>query len=143
MNRKFSRAKRTRTPKNWASRSGAAVVEFAVLLPVMVALVFGSIEMANGIFLKQAVAEAAYEGARAATRTSGTDAAVNSRVAEVLTSRGISNKTVTITPSLATITRGTQFTVTVNVPSSELGSVLPLQFLKNKTISRSVTMVRL
>lgn len=112
------------------------------MLPVMTIMVFGSIEMANGIFMKQAIAVAAYEGARAASRTTGTESIVKSRIDEVLSARSISNETVTISPSLNSVTRGTQVTVTVSVPSSELGSVLPLQFLKNKTITRSVTMVR-
>lgn len=108
----------------------------------MVVLVFSSVEMANGIFLKQAVAVAAYEGARTASQTLGTEAAARTRIDEVLTARGISNETVTISPSLTNVVRGTQISVTVSVPSSELGSVLSLQFLNNKTFARTVTMVR-
>lgn len=125
-----------------ANRTGAAVVEFAVLLPVMILLVFGSIEMANGIFLKQAISVSAYEGARAGSRSGGTEAEVKSRISEVLTSRGIKNQTVTISPSLTGIARGTKVTVTVSVPPSELGTAIPLAFLKTKTFSRSVSMVR-
>ncbi len=43
--------KLTRLRGRAANRRAAA--EFAVMLPVMILLVFGAIEMANGIFLKQ------------------------------------------------------------------------------------------
>jgi Flp pilus assembly protein TadG len=125
-----------------ANRAAAAVVEFAVMLPVMILLVFGSIEMANGIFLKQAISVSAYEGARAGARSGGTEAEVRSRISEVLTSRGIDSQTVTITPSLTGIARGTKVTVTVSVPPSELGTAIPLAFLRTKTFTRSVSMVR-
>lgn len=118
------------------------MVEFAVMLPVMTLLVFGAIELSNGIFLKQTVSIAAYEGARTASRSTSTDSEVNSRIDEVLNSRGVNNQVVTITPSLATATRGTSITVKVSLPSTELGSAIPLDFLKCKTITRSVTMVR-
>jgi Flp pilus assembly protein TadG len=125
-----------------ANRAAAAVVEFAVMLPVMILLVFGAIEMANGIFLKQAISVSAYEGARAGARSGGTEADVTSRISEVLTSRGIDSQTVTITPSLTAIARGTKVTVTVSVPPSELGTAIPLAFLRTKTFTRSVSMVR-
>jgi Flp pilus assembly protein TadG len=131
--------KKTHTP----DRTAAAVVEFAILLPVIIVFVFGAIELANGIFLKQAVSIAAYEGTRTASNSMGTELAVISRVSEVLSSRGITEKTISITPSLATATRGTPITVTVTVPASQLQSVSPLKYLHNKSFIRSVRMVRL
>lgn len=126
-----------------ANRVAAAVVEFAVTMPVVVILVFGAIEIANGIFLQQALAEAAYEGARAASRPSGTQVSTEARIREVLASRGIDSETVTVSPVPDSATRGTQLTVTVSVPPSELGSVSPLQYLQYKTFSKSVAMVRM
>lgn len=54
------------------------------MLPLIIVLLFTSIELANGIFLKQAVTIAAYEGARSATRPGGSNATAESRIAEVL-----------------------------------------------------------
>lgn len=124
-------------------RTAAAVVEFAITLPVVTILVFGSIEIANGIFLKQAVSEAAYEGARAAARPSGTQASAQARIREVLASRGINNETITITPNPNSAARGTKLTLTVSIPPSEISSVSPLQYLQGKTFTKSVAMVRM
>ena len=44
-------------------RSGSAVVELALILPVLVLIVFGSIEANNAIFLQQVLTEVAYQGA--------------------------------------------------------------------------------
>jgi Flp pilus assembly protein TadG len=124
-------------------RIAAAVVEFAVTMPVAMIIVFGTIEIANGIFLKQAISEAAYEGARAASRPSGTQVTTRARIREVLASRGIDSETVTFSPSPNGTVRGTKLTVTVSVPASELGAVSPLQYLHNKTFTKSVAMARM
>ena len=44
-------------------REGAAVVEFAVCLPLIVLIVLGTIEAGSLLFLKQTLVQAAYEGA--------------------------------------------------------------------------------
>jgi Flp pilus assembly protein TadG len=42
-------------------RSGAAVVELAVCMPLIVLLTFASLEGANMLFMRQAAVQAAYE----------------------------------------------------------------------------------
>jgi len=42
------------------NKRGAAVVEFAILLPVFVLILFGSIEACSMIFLQQSLEMAAY-----------------------------------------------------------------------------------
>jgi Flp pilus assembly protein TadG len=126
-----------------AARRGAAVTEFAIMLPLIVMIVFGSIEMSNGIFMKQAIGLAAYEGARAASRPGGTLSQVQSRVQEVLDARGITGQSVTVTPNINTSTaRGTRVSVSVQASAAPL-SMNPLNFLFNKIIERTVVMVRL
>ena len=56
-------------------RFGTAAMETAVSLPLLVILVFGAIEMANAVFLKQSMNLAAYEAAKVVTRP-GTNAAL-------------------------------------------------------------------
>ena len=65
-------------------RAGIAVVEFAVCLPILVLVVFGSIEACNAIYLKQAATASAYEAVRVATGTGGTLAAGQLRGDEIL-----------------------------------------------------------
>ncbi|XZE20178.1 TadE/TadG family type IV pilus assembly protein [Pirellulaceae bacterium SH449] len=124
-------------------RIGAAAVETAIVLPIVVFVVFGSIEIANGVFLKQSLAIAAYEGAREATRPGGTQSQAVSRIREVLSNKGIDNESVTITPEVNNATpRGTKIFVRVSAPVST-DSINPFKLLVNRTLEQSVVMVRL
>ena len=126
-----------------ASRRGVAATETALTLPLLVLIVFGSIEIANGVFLKQSLTIAAYEGARTLSKTGVTSAQGEARVDEVLTERSIADYDVSITPTVTANTpRGTELTVTVSAPASYY-RVGPIQFLEGRTISRQFRMVRL
>jgi len=123
-------------------RNGVAAIETAVTLPLLVFLTFGSLEIANAIFLRQSLVTASYEGAQCATRAGGSDAAARARIAEVLSARGITPFTIVLTPAVTTTTaRGTKIEVKVSSGSSSL-SFAPFKIFYGKTISASVTMVR-
>lgn len=111
-----------------APRRGVAATETAVALPVLVLLVFGSIELANGIYLKQALTVAAYEGVRQATRPGATAVEAEARAAEVLAVREVPNFQIQISPAVVPQTeRGTEVTVTVTAPGSGFSmGLLPL-----------------
>jgi len=49
----------------WKSQSGASAVEFAIVLPILVMLVFGIIEFSVAFYDKAMIANASREGARA------------------------------------------------------------------------------
>ncbi|MEQ1826877.1 MAG: TadE family protein [Pirellula sp.] len=135
-------AKRPSALFNGCARSGVAAIETAVTLPLLVFLTFGSLEIANAVFLRQSLVTASYEGAQCATRSGGSDAAARSRIAEVLAARGITSYTVVLTPAVTSTTaRGTKIEVKVSSGSSSL-SFAPFQIFYGKTISASVTMVR-
>ncbi|MFY7877734.1 MAG: TadE/TadG family type IV pilus assembly protein, partial [Pirellula sp.] len=53
-------------------RNGAALIEFAVCLPVLMIMILGSMEASSAIFVKQALTTSAYEGIREAMRTGST-----------------------------------------------------------------------
>ena len=65
------------------SRRAVAAAEFAVCLPILVLLVFGSIEASSFIFLKQALSVAAYEGAREAALSNSTATAAEDRATHI------------------------------------------------------------
>ncbi len=112
-------------------------------LPLLVTLVFGAIELANAVFLRQSVNMAAYEAAKVITRPGSNETLARTRCAEVLAVRKVSNFTLTFSPTVTTATpRGTQVSVTVVAPASNL-SYGPVQFMSGKTISCTVVMVRL
>ena len=123
-------------------RKGTAAVEFAVCLPVMMLITFGAIEAANGIYLKQIVTQAAYEGARVATTVGSTQTEAQAFSQQVLDSRSIQNATIQIQPAItATTPSGTEVTVTVTAPSNS-NAFAPLWYFKDAQVSAKVVMVR-
>ncbi len=131
-----------RTSKQANKRRGAAVVEFAVCVPVLVLIVFGSIEMTNGIYLKQAGTAAAYEAARVVTATGGLESSATTRAQEVLAGYSVVGATIAISPAVdSTTPRGTYVSVSVTIPSRENSHGLNM-LLGSSVIDAEVTMVK-
>ena len=80
-------------------RRGAAAVEFAVCLPVVLLVVFGSIQAASMLFLRQATIQAAYEGVKVAIRGEGTDEGAREAAQAVLDGRQLTGVTIDIRPA--------------------------------------------
>lgn len=76
--------KRSR-PDSTTKERGAAMVEFAVIAPVLIVLVFGIIQFSIAFNRLQGLHAAAREGARTASIPTATLSDVNDRVAEALT----------------------------------------------------------
>jgi Flp pilus assembly protein TadG len=101
-------------------------VELAFCLPILMIIVLGSIEATNAIFLKEHLTSAAYEGARSAITPGQTSAGATQAAQNVLTQFGISEGTVTITPTITASTpTGTQVTVNVTAPLSSNSCMQP------------------
>ncbi len=123
-------------------RRGTATVELAVSLPVIVLLVFGGIEAANFIQLKQDLTICAYEAAKKATRDNASMQEAIDRFNEIATAKGISGATITFTPDFNSSTAsGTEITVQVTAPA-ESNYEMPVDFFQNRNLSAEVTMVR-
>lgn len=132
----------SRTAVRVTFRRAVAAVEAAVSLPLLVLLVFGAMEIANTIFLTQALSFACYEGAREGARPGATTTHVRNRVTEVMNARGVTNFNVQVTPALTTSTlRGTMVTVRVEAPANSL-SVHSIGFVGGSMKSKQVSMVR-
>ena len=74
------------------SRSrGAAVVEFAVICPLLMTLIFGMIEYSYMFLMRQTLGNAAREGCRIAVLQSSTGdyAEAGARIAEIMNAAGI------------------------------------------------------
>jgi len=131
------------SPESAGRRRAVAAMETAVVLPLLVILVFGALEMSNAIFLKQSLNMAAYEAAKVITRPGDNNTLAASRCQQVLSVRRISTYTMTISPAItASTARGTQVTVTVSAPASNL-SYGPVRFMTGRTLTSSAVMVRL
>ncbi len=125
-----------------SSRRAAATVELAVCLPVLVLLVFGSIEAASFVFLKQSLQVAAYEGSREAIRAGRTGNAAVDRARAILDSRQVRQATVrfpAVSPDLAE--RGQQVVIEVSAPTSS-NSPLAGQWVPNRTLTARVVMLK-
>lgn len=123
-------------------RRGAATIEFAVCLPVIILLVFGAIEASNFIFLKQSLNVAAYEGVREAIRNDSSGAE-SQRVAEtILNSRQVRDFQIRFPAGSSDATRrGEAVTIEVSAPT-ETNSPLAGKFVNNRTLTARVTMMK-
>jgi Flp pilus assembly protein TadG len=123
-------------------RSGVATIEFALVLPVLLVLTIGTMDVCSVMFLKESAVLAAYEGARQGVGRGRTNSDVIDRVSEFLDERGIvyNDDVVTVSsPGFAAADTLENVTVTVNVPAT--GNLLiPSQMFGELTLSASVTM---
>ena len=99
------------------NRKGAAVVEFAVCLPLIMLIMLGSIEAANMLFLRQALVQASYEGAKAAVRLDSDNATVVEIANLVAAGRRIEGFTVeTIPADVTSVPQGEFIRVRTSAP---------------------------
>jgi len=126
-------------------RRGNAVLETALVIPVLLYLAFGTVEFGHFFYVKHNLQAAAREGARAAIVSSGTNTDVNAAVSGTMTAAGLqsSGYTVTTTPaSVSTATTGTSVTVTVGCTWSNVG-IRPLRLISaSKVVTGTVVMRR-
>lgn len=114
-------------------------MEFAIILPVLLLLVFGMIQYGLGFWLTQVITNGAREGARYGVVVSDppvSDIEVQTKVQSYLTSSGV-NGTATINVSytlngtpvgFAGCTSGCQVSVQVSMPTANLVPALFPQF---------------
>ncbi len=115
-------------------------MEFALVLPIMFTLLFGSMEFARANQVKNATAFSAYQGCRQAIIPGGTAAAANSAVQQVLDANSIAGSTISVTPSTITDST-TTITVVVSVNLDSVGWIASM-FTQGKIITRSCTLTR-
>lgn len=123
-------------------RRGAAVVEFAIVVPIFILLVFGMIEFGRMVMVHQLLAGAAREGARQAIVNGATAGDVEQTVRNYLTSTSVDGQeaSVNVTPDPATASPGTAVTVETGI-AFEKASWLPAPFfLQEVTLNAASTM---
>ena len=82
----------------FGGRRATATIELVVCLPMMMLLVFGSIQLCDLIFLQQTVVSAAYEGTIELARPNASTASVVNRVEQVLTMHDVKGFEVKVLP---------------------------------------------
>ena len=125
------------------NRRAAAAVEFAVVAPVFLLLVFGMIEYGRMVMVEQIITNASREGARAAVLDGATVANVTTAVNSYLASGSITGATVTVTPNPPTSAQyGDPVTVTVSIPFSQVSWLPSPMYLGATTLTQATTMRR-
>ena len=117
-----------RTHRTRARRAGAALLELAVTLLVLLTLTFGTIEFGYFFFLKNTVQGAAREGARTGIVPGSSNTDINGAVNRVLTAAGLSTGSFSITVKVngsvanaSTAAAGQNVEVTVTAPYGTVG----------------------
>lgn len=105
--------------KKLRSESGASAVEFALLLPVLMMILFGVIEFGLALYRQAILTNASREGARLGIVQSVppiTNAAVDAKIDAYLTAAGINPGTVTRNTPVLTGGTNSNVTVTLTLP---------------------------
>ncbi len=93
--------------RNRRYRRGAAVVEFALCVPILLTTMFAIIEFCRVLQIQHAVRQAAFEGARAGLTLDSTASSAQAAATNALAAVGITNATISISPSPLTYTSKT------------------------------------
>lgn len=118
------------------SRRGNAILEAALVLPILLLLAFGTVEFGYYFYVRNNLQGAAREGARAAIVPSATNSDVNTAVANAMSTYGLQNSgyTITLSPSdVSGASSGTAITVTVQCTWGTVG-IRPLQLISTSKI---------
>lgn len=124
-------------------RRGASAVEFALVAPVFVLLVFGIIEVGRALMVQQIITNASREGARRAIIEHASDAEVQQVVDDYLGATSVAQGvSISVTPT--TIGPSTGFgdpiSVTVSVPYSAVSWMPTSRWLGGAELSATTTM---
>src|SRR5690242_20422982 len=96
-------------------RRGAALVEMAICLPVLIMIILAVIEFGRAMMVAELLNDAARVGARQAIISGTTDSTVSQTVTNFLQSTGISSQSVTVTITVTAATGNTD-------PGNEVGN---------------------
>ena len=122
-------------------RKGAAIIELAVCLPLLVIVSLATIEACAMIFLKQTLAVAAFEGARTGLLPGSAPMNVEAQCALIMNDHSISTFSVAMQPSdPSALLDGDYFRVEVSAPCAP-NSLIGGWFYAGQSLTESVELV--
>lgn len=125
------------------SRSGAAIVEFAIVCPILFLIVFGMVDVGRGLMVQNLLTNAARDGARTAALDGATASDVEAAVAQYLSSMSVDGASVTVTPNpLSTAGLGDPVSVTVTVPFNSVSWLPSSMYFAGVNLESTVVMRR-
>ena len=133
----LDRENRSHRRKRW----GAAAVEFAVVAPIFLLLVFGIIEFGRAIMVQQMLTNASREGARLAVLDGSTTAQIETTVENYLAT--IQGETIAVNPNPpGNAGFGDPVSVTVSVGFDQVSWLPSPMFLSGRNLSATTVMRR-
>ncbi len=118
-------------------------MEFAIVAPVFLLMVFGMIEYGRMVMVYQVITNASREGARAAVLDGATTSSVSTAVQAYMTSAMITGATVTVAPNPPSNAEyGDPVTVTVEIGFNQVSWLPSPMYLGGKTLSSATVMRR-
>lgn len=122
-------------------RRGAAIVEVALTLPILVLICLATIDTCRVIFMRQSAKLAAFECARVGIIPGVTRTQLEQLCATFMSSRSVSRASVSLSVSdLAMLSKGDLLTVTVTVPANS-NALSSSWFYRGRTFSESVSIL--
>jgi len=131
------RVRRQRQPPQ---RTGATLVEFAIVAPMLFLFFFAAFEFARVAMIRHTADNAVYEAARVAIIPGATAEEARAEATLILNSLGLNNVNIGVVPAVIN-QQTSQVTVRVEVPLDG-NSLVPNQFFGGKTVQRELTMQR-
>lgn len=123
-------------------RMGAALVEFALVAPLMILFTMGLIDIGRMTMVKQLLVTASREGARQASLPAATASNVQADVLQMLNNSGVTGNVVISPSNLATAASGTTVTVTVSADANSVSWMGSSMFMSGKNVTASTSMRR-
>jgi hypothetical protein len=118
------------------SRGGAALVEFAIVLPIILLIFAGMIEISRILLLQHSADTSAYEGARCAMVPGATSSEASQAAQSLLQAAGLKSSVITVSPTL--IQEDTSLiTVRVEIPISTNAWISPHWFQGSRVVSET------
>jgi hypothetical protein len=133
-----------------AERKGAAVVEAAMCIPILIVLMMGTLEVCSAIYLSESLTVCAFEACRTGVRRRATYDDVYERAVEALADRNVSlpedgsgePQGIVIEPTdFSSLSALDPITVTITAPTAG-NSLYIFDNMLNRNFTVSVTMVR-
>jgi Flp pilus assembly protein TadG len=120
-------------------KRGAALVEFAMVMPILMMFFYGMIELSRVLLLQHTVDTASYEGARSAIVPGATSQDAVDCASKLLATSKLKSAKITVEPTV--ITEDTPvITVLVEVPIRENAWMTPFWFKKG-SVKSEVTLI--
>ncbi|MCG6157478.1 TadE family protein [Rubinisphaera margarita] len=130
---------RYRKPRD-SRRRGAALVEFALVAPLLFTLIFGIIEFGRLLMVQQMITNASREGARQAILDGSSATHVRQTVTDHLKACGISGAAIQVTPGTGKVSFGKPLTVAIHVPFDKVSWLPSPFFLKGRSLRANTVM---